>query len=290
MQRQLIVPANIGARIGNGSRSSRWRGLGRHQRHVLAAERTVDIRLLPVVGDLEHVVAHEAERLAHIEARRRDMMHQRGGERAVLAVAVGGGGAGLGRIRDQRVRRRRLDLGETAADRAHADLLHGLAEGVVAACIQNHQPQLLGGFDRNQHTIERDGFVINIGVAPKRSVDRDQIVGALDLDAMTGIVDHGHVGIARLVAEVPQRAAHLGFGQIVTSIDHIEPGLLHDLGEGRRVIVRIGQLRNVPVLRVADDECHAGRRPGRLTDQPHRRDKQKSEQIEISSHGHGGTS
>ena len=217
-------------------------------------------------------------------------MHQRGREGTVLAVAVGGGGTRLGGVGDQRIRRGRLDLGEAAPDRAHADLLHGLVERIVAACVQDHQPQLLGGFDRNQHAIERHRFVIDIGVALKHGIDRNQIVGALHLNAMTGIVDHGHVGVAGPVAEVAQRPPHIGAGQVVTDIDHIEAGLPHGLGEGVGVVVRIGQLRNVAILRVAHHERDAGHRRGRLTDQPGCRNQQKSEQIEVSSQGHGGTS
>jgi hypothetical protein len=74
LQRQLIIAADIGPRIRR--RRCRRRGSsrrGRHQRHVVAAERAIDIGLLPVIGGLQHIVAHEAERAAHVEARRGQM-------------------------------------------------------------------------------------------------------------------------------------------------------------------------------------------------------------------------
>ncbi len=40
-------------------------------------------------------------------------------------------------------------------------------------------------------------------------VSADQIIRAVDLDAVTGVINHSHVGVAGLVGEIPQRAPHL---------------------------------------------------------------------------------
>ncbi|MGY4290372.1 hypothetical protein ACVWXO_009638 [Bradyrhizobium sp. LM2.7] len=153
LERELVVAADVGLRVRRGR--SRSRHLDRHQRHVVAAERSIHERLLLVGRRLEHVVAHEAEGAADIEARRRQMLRQRDGEGAVGAVAVLRREAGLGRIGDKRVGAGWLDLGQAAADGARSDrALHGLAERIVAAGVEDHQAKLLWGLDCNQDAVE----------------------------------------------------------------------------------------------------------------------------------------
>ena len=45
-------------------------------------------------------------------------------------------------------------------------------------------------------------LVVNVGIAFQPGVDRDQVVGAVDLDAVAGIVDHRDIGVARAVLEI----------------------------------------------------------------------------------------
>ena len=169
-------------------------------------------------------------------------------ERAVLAVAIGGGRARLRRIGDQRVGAGRLDLGEAVADRARGHrALHGLGKRIVAAGVENDEPQLLGRLDRDQHAVERERLVIDVGVALELGIHRDQIVGAVDLDAVAGIIDHGDIGIAGAVGEVAQRAPRLGRREILAGIDDIETGILQRRGDPRRVIDGIGERRDVLV-------------------------------------------
>ena len=86
--------------------------LMRHQpRHVIAAERAVDIGLLLVAGVLQDIVAHEAEGLAQIEARLWQMFGKRRCEWAVPGAAVRRGGANLGGEGNHRVLAGRLDPG-----------------------------------------------------------------------------------------------------------------------------------------------------------------------------------
>src|SRR6516162_2351828 len=66
LQRELMIAAIIGRRIGRGRNG--W-GRRRRRRNIIPAKRTVDKRLLPVIGRLQHIVAHEAERSAHRQAR-----------------------------------------------------------------------------------------------------------------------------------------------------------------------------------------------------------------------------
>ncbi len=197
----------LGLRIG---RRRGWRELRWHQRHVVAAERTIDKRLLPVAGGLQHVVADETERLAHIQPRRRQMVRQRQRERAVLRVAVQRGRTGLGGIGDQGVRAGRLDLGEAASDRTRRQgPLHALGKRIVAAGIEDHQPELLGGFDRHQHAVQRKRLVVDVGVAFQLRIHRNQVIGAVDLHAVAGVVDHGDIGVAGGVGKIAQRPPRL---------------------------------------------------------------------------------
>jgi len=70
------------------------------------------------------------------------------------------------RIGDQHIRAARLDLGKTLPDRARCQRpFHAFGERIVTAGIQNHEPQALGGLDRQQHAIERKGLVVHVGVA-----------------------------------------------------------------------------------------------------------------------------
>ena len=65
LQRQFIVAPDRGLRIGLRTRCNR---LCRHQRHVIAAKRAVDVRLLLVAGVLQDLVADKTEGAPEIEA------------------------------------------------------------------------------------------------------------------------------------------------------------------------------------------------------------------------------
>ncbi len=268
------------ARGRSGSRSGH---LDRHQRHVFAAERAVDERLLLVAGRFEHVVAHEAEGAADVEAGRRQMLRQRDRERAVGAVAVLRREAGLGRIGDQRVGAGRLDLGEAAADAARGDrALHGLAERIVTAGIEDHQAKLLGRLDRDQDAIEGERLVIDVGVALELGVDRDQIVRAFDLDAVAGIIDHGDIGIAGCIGEFAQHAPRFQRRQIVPGIDDVEAGLLQRLRHHRTVIDGVRERRRMLIGGVGDhqrDALSGESGPGAEQQRDGEEKRAKSEQI-----------
>ena len=186
------------------------------------------------------------------------MIDQRGCERAVLAVAVGCGRSRLRGKCDHRVGAGRLDLGKPPADRARRDRpLHAFCKRVVPAGIEDHQPQLLRRLDRNQHTVQRQRLVQNIRIGLKRRVDRDEIVGAIQLDAVPGIIDNRNIRIPALVAEVAQRLAQLADGQVQFGLDGIEACRLEHRGNRRRIVRGIAELGHVPVGRIADHQRHA---------------------------------
>ena len=60
-----------------------------------------------------------------------------------------------------------------------------------------------------QDTVQRERLVIDVVVALELGVDRNQIIGAVDLDAVAGIIDHGDIGIAGLVGEFAQHPPRL---------------------------------------------------------------------------------
>ena len=197
------------------------------------------------------------------------MARQRCRERAVLAVAIGRGEPGLGRIGDQHVRAARLDLGEALPDRARGNrALHGLGKRIVPAGIENDEPQFLGRLDRDQHAIQRQGLVVNVGVAFQFCIDRNQIVRAVHLDAVAGVIDDGDVGVPGTVGEVAQRAPGFGRGQIAAGIDDIEAGLLQRRGDLGAVVNRIGKLRDIPVGGIAQHQGDALLGKRRLAHQP----------------------
>ena len=205
----------------------------------------------------------------------------------LLAVAVHRGRAGLGGIGDQHVGAGRLDLGKALPDRARGErALHALGKGIVAAGIEDHEPQLLGGLDREQHAVQRKRLVIDVGVAFEPGVHRDQIIGAVDLHAVAGIIDHGDIGIAGHVGKIAQRAAGLGGRQIVAGIDHVEAGVLQRRRDHGAVIDRVRKRCGILVGGIADHQRHALFGKGRLAHQQQRRGKKKPTQSRISGPDH----
>ena len=70
--------------------------------------------------------------------------------------------------------------------------------------------------------IERHCLVLDVEVALQHGVDRQQVVGAVDLDAVAGVVDDRDVGVARGVGKIPHRAAHVAAGDVAVRFDHLE--------------------------------------------------------------------
>jgi hypothetical protein len=138
---QFIVRLDV-----TGRRLSRHRRC-RHQRDIAAAKRPIDERLLPAVGHFQNLVPDPPESQANIETGNGEIFQNRRRERAVQAVAVIGRRAGLRGIGNQRVGAGRLDLAETRRYRPGGGLAlpaHRLDEGIVAAGIEDDQPQALG--------------------------------------------------------------------------------------------------------------------------------------------------
>jgi len=134
--------------------------------------------------------------------------------------------------------------------------------------------QFPGRLDRDQDTIERKRLVVDVGIAFQAGVDRDQIVGAIDLNAVAGIIDHSDIGIAGAIGKIAQRAAGFGGGNIATEIDHIEACILQRRCHHRAVVHRIGEGCDILVGGIADHQRDALLGKGRLARQHHQQRRQ----------------
>ncbi len=193
------------------------------------------------------------------------MLRQRDRERAVPAVAVLRGRAGLGGIGDQRVGVVRFDLGKAAPDGTQRHrAAHGLGERIVAAGIEDDESQLLRRLDREHHALQRERLVVHVIVALELGVHRNQIIGAVDLDAVAGVIDHGDVGIGRAVGEIAQHPSRLQRAEIVPRHHHVEAGLLEGVGHQACVVRGIGEPRHVLIGGIAEHQRHTLAGKGRF--------------------------
>jgi hypothetical protein len=209
------------------------------------------------------------------------VFHQGCRKRAVGAFAVACHRASLGCKGHQRVRHRRFDLGKAAADRtAGKRPLHGVGEWIVAAGVKDHEPQPLRSLERLQHPVERNRFILDVEVADELCIGGHQIVDAVDLDAVTGIVDDRDIGVARGLGKFANDAAQVGDADVALVVDRVKTGLLEQGGYHFGVARRIGQPWHLLILGHADDKRDAlfgSRRPRRKTEQT-------SDQNEYGSH------
>ena len=253
---QFIIRLDV-----TGRRLSRHRRC-RHQRDIAAAERPIDERLLPAVGRLQNLVPDPAESEANIETGNGEIFQNRRRERAVLAIAVVRRRAGLRGIGDQGVGAGRLDLAETRRYRAGGGLAlpaHRLDEGIVAAGIEDDQPQALCAVSRRNQPLQRYRLVLGVAVAGQARIDRNEVIDAADFETMAGVIDDGNIGLIGDRLELADRALEFEVTDIDQGIDRVEAGVAEHLGDRVRVPRWIGQLRNGLVARIADDQRSSAR-------------------------------
>ena len=223
---------------------------------------------LALVGLFIDLGADLGHRLLDLDAGRGDIGHQRAGERAVGAfLAVERGLPGAGRECDQGAFAG-FHFGKT---RLHIDAagrgvrLHLRGKRIVAAGIEEHQLDLgvaHGLVERKIDVDRRTELDVHFGFDV--GVDRQQVVGAADGDAVAGVEEQRDVGALRLLAEFEQPLGHLVAGE-VGAFDHLEADIAqharHRLGVDRRIWKRL----NVLVGAVADDKGDAPVGPGRIS-------------------------
>ena len=167
------------------------------------------MKVLAGYGSPQNIVATNPNALRRSRPGSGQIFHESRGERAVLSVAVGGRRTRLRGEGDQRVRA----AGSTLANprpiaREPIVRFMVLLERIVATGIQNNKPKLPRRLDDGQKAIERDGFVERVDIAFEDGIDRNDIVVAVDLHAMSGEIDDCDIGIADPVGEIAQGAPH----------------------------------------------------------------------------------
>src|SRR3984885_1426216 len=198
----------------------------------------------------DHLLEHLLERYARFG----DSLHQLASKHA-----VGARGSVLGALTG----RRRIGYegatgcvhpGETALDAAR------LGQRIVAAGIENHDVHLvLRRLHRPQHPPGIEGIGFQIGFGLNIGIDRDQVIRALCLYPMAGVIKQTH----RMLVASDLR------GELINSVIEIQPpGVeLDDRLEARclqcalhcgGVVDRIGQFQiRVGIVAIADDQGDA---------------------------------
>ena len=174
----------------------------------LRTKRTENEWLLLIVGRLQHVVAHASEEQAQFQPRRLKVPQQGLGKGTVVASTILGGLISLGRHGNKCVARHVVYPGKAChgrpAARHRERARQPLDERIVAARIQQNDAELLRLSDLAKKQVERQRLVKQVPLAFEHGVRGQQIVCPAYLDAVTGIVDHGHVGLRRLNIKVAQ--------------------------------------------------------------------------------------
>ena len=142
-------------------------------------------------------------------------------------------------------------------ERVRAGALHRRREGIVAAGVEDDEPHALGALDRGDDPLERDGLELHVPVGLQMGVDGHEIVVVVHLHAVTGIVDHRPVGAVGVARERPQRIVEAGAREVLDDGHLGEADRLKARREPRGIALGVGQLRDLLVGAVADDEGDA---------------------------------
>ena len=208
-----------------------------------------------MVGGLEHVIAHLAERKANIEAGLGDVFEERGRERAVASVAIVRNRAGLGGESDQRIGDGRADPGKAHRNApGHARIIRHGMKRVLPAGVEDDQAQLFDVAGRDQNPVERDRLVVHVEHARQFRVDRNEVIGAADFQPVSGIINDGDVGVGGAIDKFPNRPLEFNDAQIVAAIDGVEPGFGQQVRDRIGVVDGIGEDARVLIFAIADDQ------------------------------------
>ena len=215
---------------------------------------------LALVGLFVDLGADLGHRLLDLDAGGGDVGQQRPGERAVGAfLAVQRGLSGAGRKRDQGAFTG-FHFGQAALNRHAAGgriRLDLRGEGIVAASVQEHQLDLGVAHGLVEREIDVDGGAeLDVHFRFDVGIDRQQIIGAADGDAVASVEEQRDVGALCLLAEFEQPLRHLVARQ-VGALDDIEADVAQCAGHRFGVDRRIGKGRHILVGAVADDKGDA---------------------------------
>ena len=110
-----------------------------------------------------------------------------------------------------------------------------------------------------EHEIGLDELEVHVRGLGRIGIDRNQVIDALDLQPVAGIIEEPDRGGVQLVAEAADRLLNAGAVEIDERLPthQREAEALQRLGDQPRIVRRIGEPRDVDVLAVADDEGDA---------------------------------
>ncbi len=179
------------------------------------------------------------------------MSKQRGGERAVPALAVERDVVGLSGERDE-------EAGEFSDTRESGGRQRepAMGERIVAAGVEKNKMASLSLAELGQHGVERHRPGFDVAERMQLRADGNEIVAAAELKAVTGVVKQRHVRLDRLSRELVDRALHADEVEIGLDRD-LEPQRLQGRGDVGGVVGRIGERGDARVGAVADDKGDA---------------------------------
>ena len=133
-------------------------------------------------------------------------------------------------------------------------------ERIVAAGVEHDDAHpACNGVQRAHQVDQSQRIAVEIVRRRDLGIDRKQIVLALDLHAVTGIVDHGDgagAALGDLGGKVLHDPDHV-FACQVGRWRHLEAGRVQELRHRLRVVAGIGELRRGLVVRIADHQRDA---------------------------------
>ena len=140
------------------------------------------------------VVADRDHHAGDIGARRRQTSEQRCGEGAIAAASVERDVVGLRREGDE-------ESGKLA-DASESGRRQPGGEGIVAAGVEKDEMASFSLPEFSEHGIERNRPRRNVADLAELGADRDEVVTATELKAVSGIVQQRHIGVGRLQARI----------------------------------------------------------------------------------------
>src|ERR1051326_2954327 len=118
-------------------------------------------------------------------------------------------------------------------------------------------PTPAGAVEGLAKPIGRNSLGVRVTVAGELRVDGDEVICAVNFDAVAGVVDHGDIGLAGSILELPNRALELQIAGVVLGRDDVETRLLEHGHHGLGVPRGIGQGWRMLITGIADHEGDA---------------------------------
>ena len=126
---------------------------------------------------------------------------------------------------------------------------------VVAAGVQHDEAHPVGTLHLLGNEVDLDRLPVERGGLGHLGVDRDQVVPAVDREAVPGVEEQGEVGVGGQPGELAHRGAEFIPGEVV-SVDGDEPEFLERGGDRLGIVAGISQRLDTGVSTVSDNKGH----------------------------------